>query len=235
MAGAVAIIGFIIWWSLHETIDADIYPREEIEVDSTRRTFRLVVPHVMKDGAFPVVFAFHGVGDAPDAMPKYADLDRLACKHGFVLVYPASSGRMWRTEGQIASTSANPDIHFFDALLRHVKQRHQIDDQRIYLMGMSNGASFAQLLAFQRSDVIAAVVAHSGPLPKEWRSKKPTRPFPILLVVGANDAVEAIEDCAKMYQDKGQTAELLIVPGIGHAWAKDRNEEFWEFLKKQRR
>lgn len=102
-------------------------------------------------------------------------------------------------------------------------------------MGMSNGASFAQLLAFQRSDEIAAVVAHSGSLPKELRSKKLTRPFPILLVVGANDTVEAIDDSAKEYQKNGQTVKLLVVPGIGHAWAKDRNEEFWEFLEKYQR
>ena len=193
------------------------------------------MPHRVKDGPSPVVFAFHGVGDAPDAMPKYTDLDRVASKHGFVLVYPVSNSRTWRTEGPVASTAENPDVQFFDALLKHMKQREQIDDRRVYLMGMSNGASFAQLLAFQRSNVIAAVVAHSGPLPKEWRSKKLTRSFPILLVVGANDAVEAMEECSKMYQDKGQTAKLLVVPDLGHGWAKDRNEEFWEFLKKHPR
>ena len=200
------IIGFVIWRSLHEKIDADVYPREEIEVGGGKRTFRLVVPHGVKDGPAPVVFAFHGVGDAPDAMPKYTDLDRLACEHRFVLVYPVANSRMWRTEGPVASTAENPDLQFFDALLQHVKQRQQIDDERVYLMGMSNGASFAQLLAFQRSDEIAAVVAHSGSLPKELRSKKPTRPFPILLVVGANDTVEAIEDSAKEYQENGQIA-----------------------------
>ena len=234
-AAAVTIVGFIIWRSLPETIDADVLPHEEIEVGGAKRTFRLVVPLGMKNAPVPVVFAFHGVGDAPDAMPKYADLDRLACKHGFVLVYPVANSRMWRTEGPAASTAENPDVQFFDALLRHMKQRQQIDDERVYLTGMSNGASFAQLLAMERSEVIAAVVAHSGPLPKEWRSKKSRRPFPILLVIGANDAVGDMEDCAKIYQDHGQTAKLRVVPGIGHAWANNRNEEFWEFLDKHPR
>lgn len=142
---------------------------------------------------------------------------------------------MWRTEGSVANTAENPDLKFFDALLEQLKQREQIDDERIYLMGMSNGASFAQLLALQRSDVVAAVVAHSGPLPKEWWIKKPKRRFPILLAVGANDAVGEIEESAKIYQENGQTTELLVVPGIGHVWAKDHNEQFWEFLAKHRR
>jgi polyhydroxybutyrate depolymerase len=234
-AVAVALVGFLIWRSLRSSIAADVYPHEQIAVGELQRTFRLVVPHGLKDGPVPVVFAFHGVGDAPDSMPKYAGLDRLACEHGFVLVYPVANSRMWRTEGPDASTLENPDVQFFDALLKHLRQRQQIDDQRLYLMGMSNGASFAQLLALERSEEIAAVVAHSGASPKEWRSKKPVRPFPILLVVGANDAVDAIEDSEASYRDQGHTTRLLVVPGIGHVWAKDRNEEFWEFLEKYRR
>jgi poly(3-hydroxybutyrate) depolymerase len=233
-AAAVTIVGFLVWRSLHETIDADVFPHEEIEAAGIRRTFRLVVPKGLNDGPAPVVFAFHGVGDAPDAMPKYADLDRLACEHGFVLVYPIANSRMWRTEGPVANTAGNPDLQFFDALLKHLKQREQIDDRRIYLMGMSNGASFAQLVAFQRSDEIAAVVAHSGASPKEWRSK-PARPFPILLVVGANDAVGAMEESEASYRAQGHTTKFLVVPGIGHVWAKDRNEEFWEFLANHQR
>ncbi len=233
-AVTVALVGFLIWRSLQNPIAADVYPHEEIAVGEVQRTIRLVIPQRLK-GPVPVVFAFHGIGDAPDAMPKYADLDRLACEHGFVLVYPVANPRMWRTEGPDASTAENPDVQFFDAILKHLKQRQQIDDQPIYLMGMSNGASFAQLLAFERSDEIAAVVAHSGASPKEWRSKRLVRPFPILLVVGANDAVDAIEESEASYREQGHTTRLLVVPGIGHAWAKDRNEEFWEFLAKHRR
>ncbi|MFN0018397.1 MAG: alpha/beta hydrolase family esterase [Pirellulaceae bacterium] len=234
VAAAAVIVGFVIWQSRREKIDADVYPRQEIHVDGIQRTFRLVVPHGL-NGPAPLVFAFHGIGDAPDAMPKYAALDKLACEHEFVLVYPVASSKMWRTEGPVANTAENPDLKFFDALLEHLKQREQIDDERIYLMGMSNGASFAQLLAFQRSDEVAAVVAHSGPLPKEWWSKKPKRPFPILLAVGANDAVGAIEGTAMIYQNNGQTMEFLVVPGIGHTWAKNHNEQFWRFLAKHRR
>jgi poly(3-hydroxybutyrate) depolymerase len=234
-AVAVTLVAFVIWRSRSENIDADLFPHELIEVDGVPRTFRLVIPLGTKNGPAAVVFAFHGIGDAPGAMPKYADLDRLACQHQFVLVYPEARGKMWTTVGPLVASPENPDIQFFAALLDHVKQRQIIDERRIYLMGMSNGASFAQMLARENANEIAAVVAHSGPLPQEWWSKKPSRDVPILLVVGQNDAIAPIEECANMYEDRGQSTKLQIVPGIGHAWAKERNEEFWDFLEKHPR
>ncbi len=47
-------------------------------------------------------------------------------------------------------------------LLTHLMREYGTDSDRIYLMGMSNGASFVQLLATARNHQIAAIVAHSG-------------------------------------------------------------------------
>jgi poly(3-hydroxybutyrate) depolymerase len=71
---------------------------------------------------------------------------------------------MWATmEVDERPLDANPDIQFFDALVEHLSERFDIDLGRVYVVGMSNGASFVQLLTAARPNKIAAAAAHSGP------------------------------------------------------------------------
>jgi poly(3-hydroxybutyrate) depolymerase len=189
----------------------------------------VVVPKKLKNPA-PVVFAFHGVGDTPEGMAESTRMDRLAAQEGFLLVYPVGRNASWDAV-EIAADAAeeNADVQFFDALLEKMAAKHTLDRSRIYLIGMSNGAAFAQLLAHARSQEIAAVVAHSGLCPQGLNS--PERKFPILLIVGSEDpAAEAIQAEFERYQEEGHDAQLIVVPALGHEWARGRTEEAWEFL-----
>ncbi len=116
--------------------------------------------------------------------------------------------------------------------LSHLGERFNLDPNRIYLVGMSNGASFAQLVAFVRADV-AAVVTHSGTRPVALTGA--IRPFPILLLVGADDLVlNAIRSDAARYRDGGHPVELIVVPGLGHQWSTDHNGAMWDFFSRAR-
>jgi polyhydroxybutyrate depolymerase len=210
-------------------IAADISPNEDITVDGKTRTYRLVVPHALPKPA-PIVFAFHGIGDSTESMANYCRLDQLAARNGFMLVYLAARRSMWATvDANAVNLNANVDVRFFDQLLIHLSKHHEIDRDRVYAVGMSNGGSFVQLLAVARSQEIAAIAAYSGSKPSHIGSSE--KPLPILLVVGANDlaSVEMQSD-AEHYRAQGHVVEFVSVPGLGHEWPTGYNAEMWSFL-----
>ncbi|PYM23809.1 MAG: hypothetical protein DMD78_10935 [Candidatus Rokuibacteriota bacterium] len=61
---------------------------------------RTYIVHVPRDAAarapLPVVVAFHGGGGNATGFAKYAGLDRVADREGFVVVYPDGTGRLGR-------------------------------------------------------------------------------------------------------------------------------------------
>lgn len=209
-------------------LNADVRTHELLTDDITR-SYRIVVPHQTSTPA-AIVFAFHGTGDSPDSMAAYSRLDRVAAGNGFILVYPTAQNSMWSTINfDPANLDANPDVQFFDALLAHVASIHDIDRDRVYLTGMSNGGSFVQLLAVARATQIAALVAHSGLRPKELNRCDAT--MPIMLIVGADDSVAPImESDAEQYRTFGHSVEYVRVPRLAHEWSTHHNVDMWRFL-----
>ncbi|NQT16172.1 MAG: dienelactone hydrolase family protein [Planctomycetes bacterium] len=208
----------------------------EIVVDGHPRTYRVVVPPSATNEQLPIVFAFHGHGNTPESEADRTKLDQLAAARGFVLVYPAALDGSWRTHALDESESAeeNCDIRFFDALLDHLSVDLNVDRKRVYLVGMSMGATFVHDVALARSDKVAAALAHSSSPPPGIECE---RPFPIMMVIGANEppyALQSARDGARRYREKGHICELLLVRGIGHEWAQGQNMRMWRFLARHR-
>lgn len=202
---------------------------QTIIVGGVERVFRVTVPDRLLRPA-PVVFAFHGMGDSAESMAAYSRLDRVAADNGFLLIYPAGRKAQWTVSGRDPATRGqNPDIQFFDALLTQVDSQYDIDLDRVYLMGMSNGSSFVQILAHARSSSIAAVVAHSGPRPRLLNDSE--FPFPVLMIVGSDDfCVGSMQSNLVDYRAAGHEAEIIVVEGLGHAWSLHSNDAAWSFL-----
>lgn len=207
---------------------------ETISVGDLTRRYRLAAPQSLEAGKpIPLVFAFHGLGDSKDLMPWYSRLDDLAAREGFLLVYPDGRNRSWILVKEWAAA----DFDFFDALLAKLSAEYPIDPDRVYLVGMSNGAYFAQLLASQRSDKIAAVAAHSGGLGQLAFEKKLSleRKYGVFLVHGADDSIVPVAEGRRardQYKKWGFDVEYVEVPGWNHFWAHkiDVNAKIWKFF-----
>ena len=131
--------------------------------------------------------------------------------------------------GDNSDLNFNPDVRYFDQLLDHFTSMHQIDRDRVYVMGMSNGATFAQLLATARSNQIAAVVAHSGSRCNGLADGDPT--LPMMLIAGENDsACSPMKADADQYRRNGHTVEYVSIPQHAHAWSVRHNNDMWRFL-----
>ena len=220
-----------------ETISAKSgeFPDEKITVGNVERSYRLVVPESvnLKQPA-PLVFAFHGfLIDSKDFMPKYTRLNETAEKHEFLLVYPEAVGKSWG----ISAEKIAADLAFFDALLKKLSADYQIDERRIYTLGMSNGGYFSHLLGKERSETIAAVASHSGPLGLQTLlGIGAKRKFPVLIIHGDSDRLFPLwiaQDNRDKYKSEGHPVQYEELARTGHIWGARQkvNETIWEFFK----
>lgn len=233
MKNALALLLFAAAVSANEPKHG-VFANEKLTVGGKERLYRLVVPDsVDLSKPAPLVFAFHGFGiDSKDMMPVYTQLDALAKKEKFILVYPQGLNNAWWI-----IVEKNPDLPYFDVLLAKLTTDYKIDPKRIYATGMSNGAYFCNILASQRSDKIAAIAPHSGGLGLlAARGINAKQKYAVFIIHGADDKLVKVEEGSKahdVYKKAGHTVEYLEVAGLGHFWAHkaDVNAKIWEFFK----
>lgn len=210
------------------------FANETLIVGGAKREYRLFVPTTVDlTRPAPLVVAFHAMLiDNKDVMPKYTGLNETAQRHGFLIAYPNAIDAVW---GILPDRTA-ADVAFFDALLKHLSATYLISADRVYVLGMSNGGYFAQLLTRERSDTIAAVASHSGLLGLETLGGiNAARKFPVLIVHGTLDLIfpyRLVRDNASKYRREGHEVKYVEVPGLAHAWATeaDINEQIWAFF-----
>lgn len=131
---------------------------------SDPRDFEVVVPSSYDASkSYPLVFVYHGFGGTPSSMLSQVGFGARANVDDVILVAPqgleSGNGATWN----IATPAGpNADVALFDDLLKCVSESFNIDDQRIYVTGMSNGGLMTGTLVATRSDVIAAAAPFSG-------------------------------------------------------------------------
>jgi polyhydroxybutyrate depolymerase len=209
------------------------FPNESLTVGRVKRDYRLYVPPSANTGRpAPLVVAFHGMlVDSKDVMPKYTHLNDTAERHGFIIAYPNALLGTWG----LLPNRVDDDLAMFDALLAKVSAAYRVDPKRVYVLGMSNGAYFAHLVAKERSSVVAAVAAHSGALGLQTLGGvNATRKFPVMIVHGGQDWIFGpwiARENAEKYRREGHEVEYIELPQLGHAWAGDDiNEKIWRFF-----
>jgi polyhydroxybutyrate depolymerase len=211
----------------------------QVEIRGDTRRYRLVVPKTVDlEKPVSLVVAFHGMLiDSKDVMPRYSRLNELAQAEKFIIAYPEAARKSWG----IAPEKVNSDLEFFDALLAQVKAEYNVDPDRVFVVGMSNGGYFAHVVGKERSRTVAAVASHSGPLGLQTLlGVHADRKFPVLIIHGDQDPIFPV-DFARENRDKykreGHEVKYVELPGHGHLWATefDINETIWEFFDKHPR
>ncbi len=210
------------------------FGNERLVSSNNERHYRMVVPRTVDlRSPAPLVIALHGIAvDSKDLMFRYTNLAATAEKHGFLLCFPDAMDKRWG----LGPDRVRQDLKFFDDLLAKLKAEYQIDTHRIYVVGMSNGGYFAQVIGRERSTVVAAVASHSGPLGLETLAGiNAVRKFPVMIVHGTQDRVfrsETFRENRDKYKKEGHEVKFIEVKGLGHRWATevDINESIWEFF-----
>lgn len=108
----------------------------------------------------PLVIALHGADDSGSGIREKTGLDRLARREGFVVAYPDAIDGRWnaglccRQERRMVAVD---DVEFLHELRQQLMVSDQIDPNRVFAMGMSNGGMLAYAWACDRPGDVAAI------------------------------------------------------------------------------
>lgn len=140
----------------------------------------------------PVVLAFHGGGSNAEGMAQFCGLNQKSDQAGFLVVYPSGTGRLERVltfnGGNCCGYAMNnqvDDVEFTRRILDDLAQVANVDPQRVFATGMSNGAIMCYRLAAELADRIAAIAPVGGPM--GTATCQPKRPVSVIHFHGRDD------------------------------------------------
>ena len=149
------------------------------------------------DQARPVLLAFHGAGGNANEYRMNSELVAPAIEAGYVVAFPQAAnetGRTWAI-GCAGCTQGDElgidDVAFVDAVLHDLAMRAKIDRTRVYATGFSMGGWFTYALACQRGNIVQAIAAIGGLMPRPVAAQcAPTEPLGALVIFGDLDQTQ---------------------------------------------
>lgn len=161
--------------------------------DGVTREYIVYVPAVYNgSSSVPLLFNFHGYGMSANNQMSYGNMRAVADTAGFILVYPQGTlfwGFPHWNVGSWTLGSTADDIGFTEAMIDTLAANYNIDLNRVYSCGYSNGGYFSFVLACQLSAEIAAIGAVGGTMSTEtYNSCNPSHPTPVVTIHGTDDA-----------------------------------------------
>lgn len=178
-----------------------------IKIGSLDRKYIVHVPSAYNGKTpMPVVLMLHGGGGTARAAMWETGWSTTAEQAGFLAVFPEATppdpskpGRFYGNpqtwndgSGRFHSGLLNiDDVGFINALIDDMLSRFAADEQRIFVTGISNGASMTYRVGVELSHRIAAIAPVSGHL---WlKEPKLARPVPLIYTNGTEDPLNPLE------------------------------------------
>ncbi|MBI2281984.1 MAG: T9SS type A sorting domain-containing protein [Bacteroidetes bacterium] len=165
-----------------------------IQHGGVQRSYILYVPASYSSTvAAPLVFNLHGYTGSAANIMFYGDLRPVADTAGFILVAPngtvdASGYTYWNANwgGTV------DDVDFINVLIDSLSATYNINQNRVYSTGFSNGGFMSYVLACELSNRIAAIASVAGSMTLGDPSTcSPLHPTPILEIHGNADGTVA--------------------------------------------
>ena len=172
-----------------------------IDVDGLQRVFTVVRPPSVGANAALVVL-LHGGGRNMRAVLDGAgtgDWVALAEEKRFILVAPngvnpatgdtTGDRQQWndlRSPFSVGDSEAD-DVEFINRVIDWVIEHHDVDPDRVFVTGLSNGGMMAQRLLIETPETFAAGASFIANLPDRDDLVGPDSPVPLLLANGTED------------------------------------------------
>jgi polyhydroxybutyrate depolymerase len=165
------------------------------------RFYRVHVPaSYVPSRPTPVVLNFHGGGGNPQSQKTISRMDQASEQYGFIVVYPQGTGAKWRlinphgytwNAGSCCGWAMQhgiDDVGYTRDLLNDLERQVNVDSNRVFATGISNGAMMCFRLACELSHRIAAIAPISGTM--GVTSCAASRPVPVICFHGTADKFE---------------------------------------------
>jgi predicted esterase len=185
--------------------------------------YYLYIPAAAGDTDHDLIYVVTVDGTEKQAEEAIAGWQQTANKHQFMIAVPLD----W-------------DEEVFVNTLKEIRGKYGI--RRVYATGLSHGGYVSCGLASAHPELIDGVIpmasyCDDGDFQEEDPATTPK--LPILVVVGENDAwargaeSDDIERASDRLNKIGISQEIVIVPGLGHAFPKQSLEQVAAWMEKQ--
>ncbi|MEC8914968.1 MAG: PHB depolymerase family esterase [Candidatus Neomarinimicrobiota bacterium] len=148
----------------------------------------------------PLVFMLHGLGSTHTIIMNYSHMNQVADKHGFVVCYPqgirgAENTRhtkkgtpFWNVGYETHKNETVDDVSFIKSLAIYLQQEYNLDPEKTFCAGMSNGGDMSYLLGCEAPYIFKAIAPITGCM-MGWiyDSCNKNDPVPVFQVHGTAD------------------------------------------------
>ncbi len=171
-------------------------------IDLGRGELPITVPAgYSSENPAPLIVLLHGYTSSGAMQDGYMGFSKLADQYGFLLVAPdgnrepgGDENRFWNASDACCdffSTEVDDSAYVAD-IIKEVKAQFTVDNNRIYLVGHSNGGFMSYRAAYEHSNTIAAIASLAGATHIEERDA-PANPVHVLQIHGTADGTIAYE------------------------------------------
>lgn len=180
-----------------------------IRMDGELRQFTMYIPETLdKEKPAPLVFNFHGFGMTAVEHMFYSDMNVLADKHQFIMIYPQGKNKDWNVGFGMDYDEGSQDVAFIRELVRRVQKHFNIDANAIFATGLSRGGFFTYRLATEMPETFAAIASVGAPIPDEVMKRHTVKkPVGVMHAHGVADDIVKYEGKDKSYQSVASTIE----------------------------
>ena len=163
--------------------------KDKINIDGKKREYYVSLPENTSK-PIPLIINFHGFLDSAINQKESSQMDNYAHHNGVGIVYPEGIKRSWNVGHKGMKNNEN-DIGFVNALIDSVSSKYNIDSDRIYACGFSNGGTFSYELICSLSNKIAAFGSVGGNFSiNEKRVCNIDREIPLIHIHGTKDRLQ---------------------------------------------
>jgi hypothetical protein len=181
--------------------------------------------------SYPVLIVLANGGEKPAA--ALARWEKAAAEHGYILAAPE-----WETG---LKNKYNYSEREHDSVLntvRDLRQRYQIDSDRVFLFGLGEGGKMAWDVGLAHPDLFAGIVPMNAGLKffprRYWHN---AQYLPIYAVTGtrASDSNEGLRDIFTLWVQRGYPALWVEYKGRGMEWLGGEVPNIFDWMRNQQR
>ena len=180
----------------NEPIQYPEFINDTFNYQGQERVYSLHIPDSF-DGtrAAPLVVFLHGGGGNAQSAQGFTNFNAVSEENGFLMLYPQAgfefpeNSFIWADgRGLAPDEQGIDDVGFVNSLVEQLKSELNINEQKVYLCGFSNGSFLAQRIAFEESGQFAAIGTLGGTMSEKlYENGNPSRAIPMLYVFGTDD------------------------------------------------
>lgn len=166
--------------------------RRTLVFKGLERVYRLYVPSSIQGKKPPLVLLLHGGGSDGRRLDRFTGFNRIAENEGVILLVPDGVERHWNdgrvSTGYRAHDTNIDDVGFISELIDRVSSEFNVDKDRVYVAGISNGGMMSYRIGLELPEKVAAIAPVVASLPEPLASKTfKDIPVPVVIVNGTDD------------------------------------------------